>query len=123
MTLLVALLMTAAAPPPAAGESVRFFEHDDGGMSYYDDGSVERSGATVRVWVRWATNGAEDLPFHEGRILDEIDCAQRTARVLRMAAYAADGSLIVSEIHPTSRIRSPKGRQAPRSRESSVRLA
>ena len=96
MRLLAALLLVDAAPPPPAGEWIVFFEHSEGGTSYYDSGSVERSGTVVRVWARWDRSGVKDAPFHDGRIRNEIDCAARTVRILRYTAYDAAGGIVVT---------------------------
>src|SRR5688500_18966361 len=100
MRLLAALLLVAAASPPPAGEWVLFFEHSEGGTSYYDSGSVERTGPVLRVWARWDRSEAEKPPFREGRIQNEIDCAARTARILRYTAYDAEGGIVVTSDTP-----------------------
>ena len=95
-----ALLLVAAAPPPPAGEWVHFFDHPGNGVSHSDSGSVERDGSRVRMLARWDRSGVPNAPFAEGRILNEIDCATRRQRILRYAAYASDGSVVVERDEP-----------------------
>lgn len=95
MTPLLALLL-AAAPPAPDGRWVPFDVPEQSGSAFYDDGSVERTGDTLRVWVRWNPED-EAAPFHEARALTEIDCRTRTGRLVRMAVYDSDGALIGTE--------------------------
>ena len=89
--MILAALALAAAQPAAQGEWVFFFEHDEGGRSAFDSGTVQREGDIVRVWARWDRSVVTGSPFREARIHEELDCAARTVRILAFAGYAADG--------------------------------
>ena len=99
MSLLAALLLAAAAPPAPTGQWVPFAVPSQGGQSFYDDGTIERDGDVVRVWVRWNPED-EAAPFHEARLQSEIDCRRRTGRILRMSAWGSDGALIGTDENP-----------------------
>ena len=98
MTPLLALLL-AAAPPAPAGDWVPLAVPAQSGASFYDSGSVERSGDLVRVRVRWHPEDAA-APFHEARVLSQIDCRQRTGQIMSMTVYDRAGEVIGSDETP-----------------------
>jgi hypothetical protein len=98
--MLLMLAIQAGEQPAAQPRWVAFFRHDIGGVSAWDANSVERDGEVVRVRIWWRMDGVPNPPFAEARLHNEINCANRTARLLSFAGFHADGSIAASQSSP-----------------------
>lgn len=80
--------------------------------SYYDKGTINRTSKNIiRVWVKEVNTekGIADMVKHFGeefkkcdhiKKLYEVDCPEKSIRVLSSAAYSKEGEVIISDDSP-----------------------
>jgi hypothetical protein len=95
MMIAAAALLAAAAPPQGADPQwVDLLELPDGAMTWYDPGSVVRSGGTVRVRMRARPTRSSTTGAAMFSSVEEIDCGRRTATTITLVADMQNGESI-----------------------------
>ncbi len=100
LALLATVIALAAAPAAHAQQSWSHLGTAEGEWTVsYDPSRLDRSGATVKVWLkRDLVAIAEGVSYFISQA--EIDCAERTARILFTASYDAAGSVVARDPQP-----------------------
>lgn len=98
--LLVAGIALAAAPAAQAQQSWSHLGSAEGEWDVsYDPSRLERSGATVKVWLkRDLVEIANGVSYFISQA--EIDCAEETARILYTASYDPAGAVVARDTQP-----------------------
>ena len=93
----------------ARGADWKPYAADNNGFSYYDSGSITRPSETiVRVWTKYvfteggragmvAKLGAKYRDVDRGLYYSELNCADKTFRLLSTTIYSKEGAVIFSD--------------------------
>jgi hypothetical protein len=97
MTMMIAaaaFLAAAGQPQAAEAQWVDLLQLPDGAMTWYDPGSVVRSGGTVRVSMRARPGRSSTTGARMFNSVEEVDCGRRTATTVTLVAHMQSGESI-----------------------------
>jgi len=93
-----------APAPPGVDAPLRFVSRNDVGVLFFDEGSLDRTGARVRLWTLTVTPRDVARPtgasIRANWLLHEIDCGARTDRYLASINVAPDMSYATAYSYP-----------------------